>query len=86
MAPSILAGSVQADARIEDLSDKLHYDAMQELPWGESGLYLSNTALNEQERAQLQEIFQRNGVSDLVWKGFQRYYRTEVLKESIRPL
>lgn len=86
MAPSIFAGAVQDDERVRDLQDKLRIEPLAELPWGDSGVYLSNTALNPQDKATLQDALERAAKSGVVWKGFQRYYTPAILKGSIRPL
>ena len=85
MAPSILAGSVQVDERVADLEDKLQYEALDELPWGENGVYLSKKSLNAADLLALQDMFERAANSGVVWKGFQRYYKKEFLKDNIRP-
>lgn len=86
MAPSILAGAVRDDERVRDLLDKLRIEALEELPWGSSGVYLSNTALAAQDKAVLQDALERAAKSGVVWKEFQRYYTPAILKGSIRPL
>ena len=86
MAPSIFAGAVQDDERVRDLLDKLRSEALAELPWGDSGVYVSNTTLNPQDKAALQDALERAAKSGAVWKGFQRYYAPAVLRGSIRPL
>lgn len=85
MAPSIFAGSVQIDERVTDLEDKLQYQALQELTWGESGVYFSKKSLSTADVQALQEIFERAASDGLIWKGFQRYYKKEFLKDSVRP-
>ena len=85
MAPYIFAGAVQGDPRVEDLSDKLRFEAIPELPWGDSGVYLSKKSLNQDDRNALQEMMERAARSGMVWKGFLRYYKPEVLKEGNRP-
>lgn len=85
MAPSIFAGSVQIDERVTDLEDKLQYQALQELTWGESGVYFSKKSLSAADAQALQYIFERAANDGLIWKGFQRYYKKEFLKDSIRP-
>lgn len=85
MAPSIFAGSVQIDERVTDLEDKLQYQPLQELTWGESGVYFSKKSLNAADLQVLQDIFERAANDGLIWKGFQRYYKKEFLKDSIRP-
>jgi polar amino acid transport system substrate-binding protein len=86
MAPTILAGSIQADPRISDLGARLRYDVIPELPWGESGVYISKSSLSAKDTAALHEILTRAAKSGAVWKAFQQYYAPEVLKESIRGL
>lgn len=86
MAPSILAGALQDDERVHDLLDKLQFEALRELPWGESGVYLSNTSLNPQDTAALRAALERAAKSGVVWKGFQQYYAPAVLNGSIAPL
>jgi len=86
MVSSILAGAIETDTRVEDLSGKLRFEVLAELPWGESGLYISRKSLSEEDSAALQDIFERLSRSGLVWKSFQRYYKKEVLNESLRPL
>ena len=86
MAPTILAGAVQDDERVRDLYDRLRIEPVDELPWGYSGVYISHSALNPQDRAALQEALERAARSGEVWKAFLRYYSPAILKGSIRPL
>ncbi|CAN5770184.1 hypothetical protein BH11PSE12_BH11PSE12_24120 [soil metagenome] len=86
MAPSILAGAIQGDRRVEDLLGKLRYEAIPELPWGDSGAYLSKTALDDEDQASLRNLLEQASKTGMVWKSFQHYYPAQVLKESIRPL
>ncbi len=85
MAPYIFVGAVQGDARIEDLVDKLRFEALPELPWGDSGIYLSKKSLSQEDRSALQDMMERAARSGAVWKGFLRYYKLEILKEGNRP-
>jgi hypothetical protein len=41
--------------------------------------------LNAADLQVLQDIFERAANDGLIWKGFQRYYKKEFLKDSIRP-
>lgn len=86
MAPSILAGALQDDERVADLHDKLQFEALRELPWGESGVYLSNSALSAPDKALLRAALERAARSGVVWKAFQQYYAPAVLNGSIAPL
>ena len=86
MAPSILAGAMVDDERVRDLIDKLRFESLRELPWGDSGAYVSNSALSAADKAALQAALERAARSGVVWKGFQLYYPAAVLQGSIRPL
>ena len=86
MAPTILVGAVQGDERVQDILDKLRTEPLDDLPWGDSGVYISTTALNPQDKAALQDALERVARSGEVWKGFLRYYSPSILKDSIRPL
>jgi polar amino acid transport system substrate-binding protein len=86
MAPSILAGALQDDERVRDLLDKLRFESLRELPWGDSGAYISNSTLGAADKAALQAALERAARSGVVWKGFQQYYAPAVLQGSIRPL
>jgi len=85
MAPSIFAGAVQGDERVGDLMDRLRFEPVPELPWGDSGAYISKTAVSADDRQALQQLLEKATQSGAVWRGFQKYYSPMVLKESIRP-
>lgn len=85
MAPSILAGAIQGDERVRDLADRLRFEPIRELPWGDSGAYVSRRSLGEQDQKELVALLEQAARSGAVWKGFQKYYSPKVLKESIRP-
>jgi len=86
MAPTILAGAVQGDERVRDMVDTLRMEPLEELPWGTSGVYISNTSLSPADKAALLESMERAARSGDVWRSFQRYYSPAVLKSGIRPL
>jgi polar amino acid transport system substrate-binding protein len=85
MAPTILLGVIPEDARLTGLAEQLHFEAVDDLPWGESGVYVSNTALQPKEAAQLLQLLRRHAESGSVWKSFQAYYAPAVLKDNIKP-
>lgn len=85
MAPVILVGAIQDDARVSDLLDKLRFDPISELPWGDNGLYISKTSLSKEDSTTLLALLNRPAVASTLWKSFQTYYPANVLKESIRP-
>lgn len=85
MAPSILAGAIMEDGRVQDMLDKLRFEPIPELPWGDSGAYISKKSLSQEDAAALKDMLEQVAKSGMVWKSFQRYYPANVLKESIRP-
>lgn len=86
MAPVILAGAIQDDARVTDLLDRLRYEPLAEIPWGESGVYISKTSLAPGDVQTLRTAMAKLSQSGAVWRGFQRYLPAAVLKESVRGL
>ena len=85
MAPTILAGVAQNDARVYGLADRLRLEALPELPWGMSGAYLSRKSLTAEDQAILRELLEKAGRSGTLMEGFQRHHRQELLSQSIRP-
>ena len=85
MAPTILAGVAQNDARVYGLADRLRLEALPELPWGMSGAYLSRKSLTTEDQATLRELLDKAGRSGTLMEGFQRHHRQELLSLSIRP-
>jgi polar amino acid transport system substrate-binding protein len=84
MASTILLGVLPEDPRLAGLAEKLHFDAVDELPWGESGAYVSNSSLKPGEAAEVAKLLRRQAESGSVWKSFQAYYAPAVLKDSIK--
>ncbi|WP_338844447.1 hypothetical protein V8J88_12420 [Massilia sp. W12] len=85
MAPSIFVPVVSTDIRSTPLLDKLQFTPAQELPWGESGIYISKTMVNAQDMRYLQEGLQNLVQSGQVWRSFLQYYKPDVLEGSIKP-
>ncbi|SDA81279.1 MULTISPECIES: ABC transporter substrate-binding protein [unclassified Janthinobacterium] len=85
MGPTILAGVAQNDARVYGLADRLRMEALPELPWGMSGVYLSRKSLTPDDQATLRELLEKAGRSGVLMEGFQRHHRQELLTLSIRP-
>lgn len=86
MAPNILIGALQSDARVRFLIERMRYEPVDELPWGESGIYISNkSGLPEADRKLLRELLERSGKSGAVWRAFQSYYPPGSLTDNVRP-
>ena len=85
MAPSILASALHADERVSHLLGRLRLDAVEELGWNDSGIYLSRAALSEADRRHLQESLDKAARSGLVWKLFKQFYPAGSMEGSLRP-
>lgn len=86
MSATIMTGALQGDARVSFLLDRLRYEPVEELPWGESGIYISGKpVLAEADRALLRELLERSAKSGVLWRAFQRYYPPGGLAGSIKP-
>ena len=42
MGPTLIAGAIRRDLRVHGLQEKLRFEAIPELPWHQSGAYISN--------------------------------------------
>lgn len=85
MAPSILVSALHADERVHHLLGRLRLDAVEELGWNDSGIYLSRAALGEADRRHLQESLDKAARSGLVWKLFRQFYPAGSMDGSLRP-
>ncbi|MFZ6814749.1 substrate-binding periplasmic protein [Undibacterium sp. Rencai35W] len=85
MTPTILAGTIKENKKIADMLDKLRIEPITELPWGQSGIYISKSSLSAEDTATLKDLLERTAKSGAIWKAFQLYYSPAVLKESARP-
>jgi polar amino acid transport system substrate-binding protein len=85
MAPSIIVGAIKDDARVQDLQEKFRFEPINELPWDDAGIYISNTSLDKADREYIQAALTRAAKSGVAWQSFKRYYSADLVKVSIRP-
>jgi polar amino acid transport system substrate-binding protein len=85
MGPTILAGAINRESRVNGMLDRLRLEPIPELPWQQTGVYVSRHSLTPDDRAALLELLERAAKSNVVMEGFQRYHRQEILNESVRP-
>lgn len=84
MGPTLMAGAIRRDPRVHGLQDKLKAEAIPELPWHQSGAYLSN-ALKPEDMTLIREALEKAGKSNQVMDGYLSYFRADVLNDSVRP-
>ena len=85
MAPSIIVGAIKEDARVQNLQEKFRFEPIDELPWDDAGIYISNSSLDKADREYLQNALMRAAKSGVAWQSFKRYYSAELVRVSIRP-
>ena len=85
MGPTVLAGSINREPRVNGMLERLRLESIPELPWQQTGVYVSRSSLSPDDRATLLELLERAAKSNAVMEGFQRYHRPEILNESVRP-
>lgn len=85
MSPSLFISALSGDSRVSDKSNKVRIDTVDELPWTESGVYLSLKSLSQADRDVLEAQLNAAAKSGQVWEAYQRFYPSDVLKNSIRP-
>ncbi|MES2298430.1 MAG: transporter substrate-binding domain-containing protein [Pseudomonadota bacterium] len=85
MAPMIFAGAVQDDGRVEAMLAKMRIEAVEELPWTESGLYISRSSVSKKDRAALEAMLAAAVKSGAAWDAYKRFYSPDVLNLSVRP-
>ena len=86
MTPSSIVGSIKDDVRVQELQDKLRFEPIDELPWEDAGIYISNTSLIKADRDHLQNALTRAAKSGFAWQSFKQYFSADLVKASIRPL
>ncbi|MES2127019.1 MAG: hypothetical protein V4463_07080 [Pseudomonadota bacterium] len=84
ITPMSLAAALKEDAKLKPLLGKVRMEALPELGWQDSGVYLSRKSLGDADReflaAQLRAAFK----ADKVWEQYKRYYSPEILAASAR--
>ncbi|WP_077036653.1 hypothetical protein [Pelomonas sp. KK5] len=85
MVPSILVGVIRADGRFTHLLKKLRFEAIDELPWGDAGAYISTSSLSEPDRHALKSLLEEAVQTGLVRKKFLQYYGSDILDQGVRP-
>jgi polar amino acid transport system substrate-binding protein len=84
LSPATLVGAIQGEPKTEGLAEKLRFEPLEEFTWGDSGAYISRTAMSDADAKVLNALLERASTSGAVWKAFQKYYPTKALVGSIR--
>ncbi|WAC75430.1 hypothetical protein OU995_12320 [Roseateles sp. SL47] len=85
MTPWIFVGTLLQDSRSRGMLERLRYEPLSELGWGDSGVYLSRQ-MSAADREFLTEVLDRASKSGLFWKVLQRHYPPGSYEEGMKPL
>lgn len=85
MGPTLMATAVESEPRVKGLLEKLRFDAVPELPWHPSGVYISRTSLTPEDQREVREMLEKMARSGAVMETYQRRFRPELLNDSVRP-
>ncbi|MES2321935.1 MAG: transporter substrate-binding domain-containing protein [Pseudomonadota bacterium] len=86
MPASAFIGATFGDPRVEGMAANLRTEALDELPWIRTGIYLSRKSLTSHDRALLEKALTASVKTGAWWQALKRYYPPEVLKLHARPL
>lgn len=86
MPAGVFIAGAREDRRTEHLAGLLRVEAVEELPWIRSGLYLSRTSLSAADRRTLEQALDASVKSGLWWQAIRRYYPRDILAGSTRRI
>ncbi len=86
MPADTFTGALEGDPRIENLAGKLRFEAIGELQWIKSGIYLSRTSLSEADRKLIGEALTASVKTPVWWEALKRTYMPGMLNQHVRPL
>ncbi len=87
VTPTIVTGALRGgDAALKAWLPRVQVTTLDDLPWGESGIYVSNkSSLNAADRALLHASLLQLAKTGVAWREFQRYFPEETLRQTVRP-
>jgi len=84
MGPTLIASAIEHEPRVTGLLEKLRFDAVPEMPWHPSGIYISRSSLTQEDQREVREILDKIARSGAVIEAYQRRFRPELLNDSVR--
>ncbi len=79
-----MAGAITTDERLKGMMDKLRVEALDEIPWSDTGVYISRTTVSAEDREVLEKIIAAITKKKTLWDAYKRHYPANVLAEGIR--
>ena len=84
ITPATLGGAILTDSRVEAMLDKLRIELVEDLPWGESGIYVSKSAVSAKDRAILEHMVNSAVKSGVVWENVRKQYPPALIEGTMR--
>lgn len=79
-----MAGAITGDERLSGMMEKLRLEPLEELPWSETGIYISRTTVSPADAAIIEKMIASIGRKKTLWEAYKRFYPMHLLTESIR--
>ena len=79
-----MAGAITSEERLKGMMEKLRVETLDELPWTETGIYISRTTVSADDAAIVEKMITSISKKKTLWDAYKRYYPTPLLVESIR--
>ena len=84
MTPTLFSGFLRTEKLLKDLEGRVRYDKLDELPWTDSGIYISKSSLSLNDQIFLKEQMEKVASTDVVWKSYLNSYPADVVKLGLR--
>jgi polar amino acid transport system substrate-binding protein len=84
MGPTLMAAAIEQEPRVKGLQEKLRFEAVPEMPWHPSGIYISRSALTQEDQREVRELLEKIGRSGAVIEAYHHRFRPELLNDSVR--
>ncbi len=85
MAATIFYGVLAREPIVASLQGRVRYERLDELPWVDSGIYISKLSLSTEDQNYLKDEIEKLSATDLLWKLYLNYYGADILKIGMRP-
>lgn len=83
LGPTLIAGAIRGEPRVQGMAEKLRVEAIPELPWKYSGAYISHTVGKEDQRT-LHDALEKMAKSNQVMDAYLRYFSADLLNGNVR--
>jgi polar amino acid transport system substrate-binding protein len=84
LGPTLIAGAIRGEPRVQGMAERLRVEAIPELQWKHSGVYISH-ALHTDDQRTLQEALDKMARSSQVMDAYLRYFSADLLNGNVRP-